>query len=168
LGDFVNVLYVGCGYDTDSSWLPLEARVTRLDIDPACEPDIVADMLAMGDIGPFDAVLSVHSLEHLYPHQVPQAVSEFHRVLGPEGYVICVVPDLGDVRPTPAVLMETPAGPVSGLDLYYGLRSALPENPYMAHHTGFTVDTIGLAFEGFRKVTAQRLSDYNLVAVAQK
>lgn len=164
----MNVLYVGCGYDTDCSWMPPDATVTRLDIDPECEPDIVADMQDLGSIGPFDMVLSLHSLEHLYPHQVPRVVSEFHRVLDDAGYVVCLVPDAEDVRPTEDVLFDSPAGPITGLDILYGHRAALELRPYMAHHNAFTETTLEQTFAGFRNVTTHRLKDYNLLAVARK
>ena len=36
----------------------------------------------------FDAVFSSHNLEHLYPHQVKEALAEFYRVLKPEGMIV--------------------------------------------------------------------------------
>jgi hypothetical protein len=127
-------------------------------------------MTDMGDIGPFNAVLSSHSLEHLYPHEVAQALGEFRRVLADGGYAVIFVPDLEDVRPTEEVLLDAPCGPITGLDMIYGLRSLLPHQPFMAHHTGFTSATLQSALEdaGFSKVVTQRLSNYNLMAVAIK
>jgi SAM-dependent methyltransferase len=148
--------------------LPVDTELVRLDINPACEPDIVADMAAMGDIGEFDMVLSCHSLEHLYPHNVTRAVSEFWRVLKPDGHVVCLVPDLEDVRPTEAVVFVSQAGPITGLDIYYGHRASLEKEPHMAHHTGFTEATLRDAFAGFREVVTKRLPDHNLMVAARK
>jgi hypothetical protein len=63
------------------------------------------------------------------------------RVLKPGGCVVVFVPDLEGVEATDEVLYEAPCGPITGLDLIYGLRSAWPQ-PHMAHHTGFVRDTL--------------------------
>lgn len=141
---------------------------TRLDIDPGCSPDIVASMTDLGDIGPFDTVFSCHCLERLAPHDVPIALSEFRRVLKPGGNVIIMVPDLEGVSPTDEVLFISPAGPICGLDLFYGLRTALAERPYMAHRTGFVSQTLQAVLETaqFARIGVQRLAGHNLLAVA--
>jgi SAM-dependent methyltransferase len=149
-------------------WLPPGGEITRLDIDPSCNPDIVANMLDMGEIGQYDVVFSSHSLEHLYPHEVAQAMSEFYRVLVPGGHVVVVVPDLEDVRPTEDVLFESFAGPITGLDIIYGHRASIPDAPFMAHHTGFTQHTLREALSQFTLIVTKRLSEYNLMAVGQK
>ncbi len=41
-----------------------------------------------------DAIFSSHNLEHLYPHEVPVALSEFMRVLRSDGFVVLTCPDL--------------------------------------------------------------------------
>jgi len=142
----------------------------RADVDPSCNPDIVADMRALGEIGPFDAVLCVHALEHVYPQEVGVVLREFHRVLREGGAVVIFVPDLEGVQATEEVLMVTPAGPVSGMDLIYGHRQKLAENPHMAHHTGFVRDTLRKALEavGFRSVDCKRLQNFNLFGAAVK
>ena len=165
------VLHAGCGGDPLPDWLALEGcEETRLDIDPAHEPDIVASMTACGDIGPYDTVLCQHALEHLYPYDVPRALGEFYRVLTPGGRVIIVVPDLEDVRPTEEVLYTSPAGPVCGLDMYYGMHSLLEAMPHMAHHSGFTSTTIKAVIEGagFRRAIAQRMAWFTLLAIGVK
>lgn len=165
-----SLLHVGCGGEPLPEWAQGKFDEVRLDIDERHSPDIVASMTDMGDIGPFNAILSSHSLEHLYPHEVAQALGEFRRVLVDGGYAVIFVPDLEDVRPTEEVLLDAPCGPITGLDMIYGLRSLLPHQPHMAHHTGFTSVTLQSALEaaGFSKVTTQRLSHYNLLAVAIK
>ena len=163
------VLHVGCGGDTLPDWMG-DAEEVRLDIDPSTNPHIVASMTDMGDIGEFDAVACFHSLEHLYPHQVGQALSEFRRVLKPGGYVAIVVPDLEDVRPTEDVVYVGPAGPITGLDMYYGFRPMLQERPSMAHRTGFVRDTLDGALQaaGFTRTNCKRLAHFNLMGVAVK
>lgn len=162
------ILHVGCGDERLPPWLTGEE--TRLDISPDCRPDIVASMTDMGDIGPFEVIFSSHCLEHLYPHDVPRALAEFLRVLAPKGIAIIFVPDLEDVRATEDVILDTPAGPVTGLDLMYGLRSALRESPHMAHHTGFTAASLGTALTaaGFEMVSTKRLVHHNLFGTGRK
>lgn len=163
------VLYVGGGASKLPIWYEGCTGV-MLDIDPKLEPDILADMCDMGDIGQFDHVLSIHSLEHLYPDDVPKALKEFYRVLKPGGTVLIFVPDLEGVSATNEVLYESLGGPISGLDLIYGGRQLVAYSRYMAHHTGFMSDTLQAAMEaaGFQNVVTQRLSCHNLLGAAKK
>jgi ubiquinone/menaquinone biosynthesis C-methylase UbiE len=137
----------------------------RLDIDPSCDPDIVAPMTAMGEIGPFDMVYCSHALEHLYPHDVAVALAEFRRVLTPGGVLVTFVPDLEGISATEDVVYESPCGPITGLDMIYGKISYLADAPYMAHHTGFVSETLGKTLEaaGFQRVTVLRASGFNLM-----
>ena len=164
-----SLLHVGCG----GGPLPelfREFDETRLDINPACNPDIVASMLDMGDIGAFDVLLCQHAIEHLYPYQIGKALNEFKRVLNDGGYAVVLVPDLEDVSPTDEVILETEAGPVTGADMYFGLQHALEENPFMAHHTGFVQSTLHKAMieAGFKAVEVKRIGQYNLMGVGIK
>jgi predicted SAM-dependent methyltransferase len=162
------VLHVGCGGDVLPSWLAGEE--TRLDIDERWKPDILASMTDLGEIGPFDTIYSSHSLEHLHADDAARALSEFHRVLKAEGTVFVIVPDLEDVKATDEVLYTSPAGPISGLDMIYGLRSLVAEMPAMAHRTGFTQASLAKAIRaaGFSRVRVDRLSKYNLFGVGVK
>lgn len=161
------LLHVGCAGDALPEWLG-DFKETRLDIDPAMSPDIVASMIDMGDIGTYDALLCRHALEHLYSHEVPTALSEFRRVLKPGGVVMVFVPDLQDVQATDEVLFESPSGPISGLDLLYGFRVATTHNPHMQHKTGFVAATLNRAIEsaGFKNVRVDRLSNYDMMGAA--
>jgi len=164
-----DLLYVGCGSDPKPQWLD-RFNETRLDIDENVNPDIVANMTDMGDIGKFDVILSRHSLEHLAPHDVGKALKEFLRVLETGGYALIFVPDLEDAKATEEVLFQSSAGPITGLDLIYGYRPALEQMPYMAHKTGFTQETLKKAFEdaGFVNVKSLRLPNYELFCVGIK
>ena len=96
-------LHVGCGpkrkerttrgFNTDA-WSEI-----RLDIDPSVSPDVTGTMTDMASVsaGSVNAVFSSHNIEHLYPHEVPQALSEFKRVLSPDGFVVITCPDLQSV-----------------------------------------------------------------------
>jgi SAM-dependent methyltransferase len=162
-----SVLHVGCGGDRLPSYIAHDQEV-RLDINPDAKPDIVASMTDMGDIGPFDGLYTSHALEHLAPHDVARALSEFRRVLKPGGVAIIIVPDLEDVRPTDDVVYVCASGvPITGRDMYYGLASLLEANPYMAHRTGFVAATLEKAMReaGFAKGSVYRAGDFNLIGV---
>ena len=120
---------------------------TRLDVDPQVKPDIVGSMVSMSNIkdGSMNAIFSSHNIEHLYPHEVPIALSEFRRVLKPDGFVVLTCPDLQSVCAAIAddkltePLYTSPAGPISPVDIVFGYRAALAAgNTFMAHRCGFT------------------------------
>lgn len=159
------VLAVGCGSEPLDWWAGFE--VVRLDVDPRTTPDIVASMVALGDIGPFEAVYCSHALEHLYPHEVPRALSEFYRVLAPMGVAVIVVPNLDGVPATDEPLPGSPH--LTGLHLYYGEAQLIEEFPHMAHHSGFVPDTLRAVLEaaGFM-ATVKPQPHYNLLGMGVK
>jgi predicted SAM-dependent methyltransferase len=176
-------LHVGCGHKRKerttkalSSWNEL-----RFDIDVSVQPDLVGTMTDMSSVSTesVDAVFSSHNIEHLYPHEVPVALSEFLRVLKPDGFAVITCPDLQAVCALVAEdkLTEpaytSPAGPIAPLDILYGHRLPMARgNLYMAHRCGFTqkVLTATLQASGFKAVaTASRGYPYfDLWAVASK
>jgi predicted SAM-dependent methyltransferase len=144
-------LHVGCGHKrkdhTTSGFNTDDWKELRLDIDESVAPDIVGTMTNMSGVetASVDAVFSSHNIEHLYPHEVPVALAEFKRVLGSDGYLIVTCPDLESVCKLIAedklteTAYESPAGPISPLDILYGHRPSLARgNLYMAHRCGFT------------------------------
>jgi len=163
-GDF---LHIGCGrmQPDETNQLPSWAsgcKETRLDIDPTANPDIVASMVELGDIGPFDITYSSHTLEHLYPHQVLDALEEQFRVLRSGGVAIAFVPDLEGVEATDETIYTSVMGDaISGLDMIYGKASYVAYSPYMGHHCGFTSKTLGDVFRaaGFVDVDTKRISN---------
>lgn len=143
----------------------------RLDIDPRCKPDIVADMANLPEnIGPFDAAYASHSLEHLSPHDVDSCLAGIHRVLKPGGAVIIRVPDLEGISPTGDVLYMAGDIPVCSVDLFYGWRPFLKAMPHMAHRTGFVQETLRTALEnaGFEAKVARIEPAYELFATGVK
>ena len=86
------------------------------------------------------------------------------------GSVIIFVPDVEDVKPNYDVLYVSAGGPICGMDLFYGPSYYVEQNPYYAHHTCFTKDTLTQALidAGFRDVTVIRVGDYNLMGVGKK
>lgn len=166
------VLHVGCGA-ADPAKLPAAffpqgawAEV-RLDIDPGVAPDIVASITDMSVVatGSVDAVWSAHNLEHLWAHEVPLALAEFHRVLAPGGFALVTMPDLQQVAELVAAgRLEDAAymsamGPIAPLDMLYGYRPAVAMgNEFMGHRTGFVAGTLQVHLEraGFHSVRVQR------------
>lgn len=160
-----SLLHVGCGGDPKPEWAT-EYTEIRLDIDGSHNPHIVASMTDMGEIGEFDAIYCAHALEHLTPADGDKALSEFIRVLKPGGFAMMLVPDLEDVKATDEVILQAPCGPITGLDMIYGLR----DMPFMAHQTGFVKATLDKVLKkaGFSKWSTSRLSNYNLIGVGVK
>lgn len=176
------VLHVGCG-SYDPNKLPEVFRSNdwkeiRLDIDERAKPDIVASMLDMQAVenDSVNAVYSSHNIEHLYLHQVPQAMKEFHRVVKPGGQIVLTLPDAQTVAAYVAQghleepLYDSPSGPISPHDILYGWTPEIARgNHFMAHKTGFTATSLArhLLMAGFSNVLVDR-QWVNLWAVAHK
>jgi SAM-dependent methyltransferase len=80
------VLDVGCG------WRTYGGDALRLDVNPECHPDLLADIQSRTGLQEesFDTVLAFDVLEHLrFPHR---AVEEIRRVLKPGGVLYVTVP----------------------------------------------------------------------------
>lgn len=179
-------LHIGCGQKrkdrTTAAFNTLEWQEIRLDIDPSVKPDVIGtmtDMKAVADAS-VDAIYSSHNIEHLYPHEVPLAFAEFLRVLKPDGFFVVTCPDLKGVCALVAQdqLLEpayqSPAGPISPLDILYGHRPAMAAgNLYMAHRCGFTQKVLDgtLRACGFQVAASMARSEapyFDLWAVASK
>ncbi|MCW2274971.1 methyltransferase domain-containing protein [Rhodoblastus acidophilus] len=164
-------LHVGCGpaqkEHTTRTFASHDWQEIRFDIDARARPDIVGtmtDMAAVEDAS-VDAVFSAHNIEHLFPHEVPRALKEFLRVLKPDGFAVIACPDLQSVCAlvSDGRLLEpayiSAAGPISPMDILYGLRPALASgNHYMAHKCGFTEKVLAteLFTAGFASVAHMR------------
>ncbi|MBM6595834.1 class I SAM-dependent methyltransferase [Microvirga pudoricolor] len=177
-------LHVGCGPKrkdrTVEAFASPQWEEVTLDIDESVAPDIVDKLPELAHVvpGSFDAVYSAHNIEHLYPHEVPQALAAFHRVLKNDGIAVITCPDLQSIGERLATgdidlpLYESPRGPVAPLDMLYGFRPAMREgNLYMAHHTGFTLASLrracdGVGFSGF--VGFRRPDRHDLWAMVAK
>jgi SAM-dependent methyltransferase len=152
-------------------------REVRLDINLAAQPDVVAsitNMRAFFAPGSFDAVWSSHSLEHLHGHEVPMALSEFRRILKPEGFALMRCPDLEAVvsllldHGTDHVAYTSPIGPITPLDMLFGHGASIAAgNRHMAHKTGFTAARLGhLLLEADFATVFTRSVRYDLWALA--
>lgn len=165
-------LHVGCGAkrkdQTTRGFNTPDWTEVRLDIDPAAEPDIVADMVDMSPIATasMDAIFSSHNIEHLYQHQTLTALREFRRVLKPNGFAVIGCPDLQTVAALIAEdklgepAYQSPAGPVTPHDMLYGHGPQMAQGHlFMAHRSGFTATTLTQALlqAGFARVGARRI-----------
>ena len=175
-------LHVGCGparkENTTAGFSSDSWHELRFDIDANVNPDYIGTMTDMSAIADslVDAIYSSHNIEHLYAHEVPQALSEFKRVLNEDGFLILTCPDLQEVAKLVAddKLTEpaytSPAGPIAPLDILYGFRPSIADgNTYMAHRCGFTETVLRgtLAANGFASVaTMRRPAAFDLWAIA--
>lgn len=177
-------LHVGCGPkrkdQTTRGFAQDDWVEVRLDIDAAVQPDVIGTMTDMAEVedGSVQAIFSSHNIEHLYPHEVPKALSEFKRVLSEDGFVLITCPDLQSVCALVAENKLTepayisPAGPIAPLDILYGHRPAMARgNLFMAHRCGFTQNVLTgtLQAAGFAMVALMvRPKAFDLWAVATK
>jgi SAM-dependent methyltransferase len=175
------VLNVGCG-TRDSSRLPAyfnSWRQVRVDIDASVEPDILADLTDLSPIAndSADAIWAAHTVEHLYEYQVPLALREFRRVLRPEGFLCVIVPDLQTVAQFVSAdrlhepLYQSPAGPVTPHDMFFGFGAAIASGrTSMAHRCGFTPGMMQRCFQDLtygELLLRRRSAQFELVALAR-
>lgn len=177
-------LHVGCGPKHKNQTTPAfnlgEWNECRLDIDAKVNPDVVGTMTDMSSVSnaSVQAVFSSHNIEHLYPHEVPEALAEFLRVLSDDGFVVITCPDLQSVCQLVAEdkLTEpayvSPAGPIAPIDILYGHRPPMARgNLYMSHRCGFTKKVLSATLQaaGFKSVAVMaRPQHFDLWAVATK
>jgi predicted SAM-dependent methyltransferase len=177
-------LHVGCGSKyknaTTRGFNTPQWNELRLDIDPKVKPDVVGSITHMQTVktASIDAIYSSHNIEHLHAFEVPAALSEFVRVLNPEGFLVLTCPDLQAVAELIArdKLMQpaynSAAGPISPLDMVFGLQTAIAKgNHYMAHRCGFTQKVLvaTLKAAGFVSIaSARRPAAFDLWVLASK
>ena len=175
------ILNAGCGASGPERLPQLFGtwRHIRVDIDADARPDVVADIT---DLSPFsddfaDALWTSHCVEHLFQHQVGQALGEFLRVLKPDGFAVILVPDIQTIARYVAedrmteVLYDSPAGPITRHGVLYGHGLSVAEgNLHMAHKTAFTPSSIIACMResGFADMAVRRRSNLELVAIGCK
>jgi len=166
----------------DQAWLPRmfrDWRQLRVDVDPAVAPDLLADLTDLSSIesGSVDAVWTSHTLEHLFAHQVSQAIGEAHRILKEDGFLCLVVPDLQAIAEYMVsdrlheVVYDSPAGPVIAHDMIFGFGPYLAQGMFkMAHHCGFTPALLlqRLQQVPFAEIVMRRRPNQELAAIARK
>ena len=180
-----NLLHVGCGSSSIKDLKGFNQKTwgeIRFDIDIAASPDILGTLTDMSQVetNSIDAIYSSHNIEHLFAHEVPQAFSEFFRVLRDDGFLVLTCPDLQSVCAAVAndnllgTLYQAPIGPIAAIDILYGERSYLQGGKiYMAHKCGFTYSVLtGLlsqaGFKGFYGGARPECYDLWTVAFKQK
>ena len=152
------LLHVGCGPEDISHIKGFEIddwKEIRFDIDESANPDIVGSLTDMKlvETASVDAVYSAYNIDHIFPHEVPIALSEFYRVLKDDGLVVIKCPDIQRVCEAIVqdklldTLYESPIGPVSAIDIMYGNRKEISAgNFYMEKKVGFTYSVLNGAF----------------------
>jgi predicted SAM-dependent methyltransferase len=161
-----------------SVFLTQEWEEVRLDIDPNVRPTVVGSITEIKSLfqpASFDAVWSSHTLEHLFAHEVADALDQFKGVLKPDGFALIFCPDLESVAEqllqhgADRVAYVSQAGPITALDMLYGhIASITVGRHYMAHNTGFTADRLGnmLLEAGFPAVNIRRDEHFEICALA--
>ena len=180
-------LNVGCGpvdipkikgFDNDD-W-----KEIRFDVDKNVNPDILGTLTDMKLVATksVDAIYSSYNIDHLYSHEVPVALKEFHRVLNDDGIVFIRCPDLQIVCEAVVQdkllesLYEAPNGhQISPIDILFGNRQEIASgNEYMTKKCGFTYTVLNGAFfeAGFKARYGGRIAfnggELALVAFKQK
>lgn len=177
------VLNVGCGvkrpdrldprFRDEKEWFEL-----RLDMDPEAKPDILGDLtdLHMFPDGAVAAVHAAHNLEHLDAHRVVPTLKGFFRVLAWNGQLVLHTPDMQTIAAFIAQgkleepLYTAPGGPVSPIDMVYGMRSSIERgSALMAHRTGFTYGSLATKLKeaGFCNILVVR-DRFDLMALSWK
>ena len=178
-----NLLHVGCGvlnikslpsYFQDGGWAEV-----RVDIDLNVRPDIVAEIqdLSIIESSTIEAIYSSHNIEHVWEHEVPIVLKEFHRVLVRFGFAVILCPDILSVSQAivnddiDTLLYESGAGPIRPIDVLYGHGAAIASGRhYMAHKTAFTATSLArhILDAGFSRAYIVRDKYFGLHAVAFK
>lgn len=158
------VLNVGCGAKTTTPicgrWS--DYKEIRFDVDPDCKPDIIGDARDLKAVktNSMDAIFTSHFLEHLYLHEIIPTLKNFKRVLKSGGEVQIHVPDIQYIAAKLTtgrledVVYQSKLGPITAMDMIYGLSDVVKSKDFYAHKCGFTKKVLKdkLMEAGFNKV----------------
>jgi ubiquinone/menaquinone biosynthesis C-methylase UbiE len=165
------VLNLGCGkenkVDVDRAFEGDSWTEVLVDADAGTKPDIVASAqdLTVFMNGSIHGVFSSHLLEHIPRKDLEKTLTEVLRVLVPGSWFYAVVPDLAIAAQEVLadrhedLLYDAPAGPVTPLDLIYGMgKYAEGDLPLYMHRNGFTAKSLAkhLSKAGFEPVFTRR------------
>ena len=152
----------------------------RLDIDPACKPDIVLDARSLHTLPArtYDAVLCGDNIEHFFRHDGMLVAKGILHVLKADGVAEFVTPDLEGVMRAMIdrkldlddVLYQSPVGPIEVHDVLYGYQREIRASghDFYAHRTGFTRKSMlnFLKAAGFGQICVGNRGEFTLVALA--
>lgn len=171
----MRLLNIGAGPATLIPDAYADWDIHTCDIDPAYNPDVLADMRALpADVGHFDAVYASHCLEHIAQHEVVPCLRGWSRV-APLVHVrvpnavmtVLVTVALGKLLTDP--IYDTPGGPVSANDVLHGHHKYIEQgNDYYAHKTSFGPRELRDVFElaGLTDVLVQQ-DAFDLIALGR-
>ncbi len=175
------LLNIGCGNSTKRffppSLLTSDWREISIDADAQFNPDIVASIVDLNPVSnhSVEAVISLHTLEHLPWHEVPLALSECRRVLMPDGFLLLSLPDVEQIAKIIArgglmdTLYDSPSGPVTPFDMLMGHRESVAQGQtFMQHRSVFCANSLGnsLRTAGFSNIHVTRGTRFDLWALA--
>lgn len=143
-----------------------EYELHILDIDPACNPDVLMDARELTKLEPntYDAICCSHNLEHYFDHDVPKVLRGFLHILKDDGWAMILVPNMEELMQIVAAghvdladpLYHIEAGPICPLDVIYGWRKEIEESgvDFYAHRTGFSRRSLSRVLKsvGFKKI----------------
>lgn len=151
-------LNLGCG----DKLLPHYINIDAAPIRDGRQPDLICDAC---DLTPFadnsvDEVLSVHLIEHIFPGEVPNAISEWIRVLKPGGRLVIECPNLLSacealVNMPEAAMESTGEAAQRTMWAFYG--DPVAGDPLMTHKWGYTPQSLSrlLRDAGLRDVLSE-------------
>lgn len=148
-------LNIGCGPKGSGLRPPgLDAagwQEVRLDADPSVQPDVLApahDLSVLPSAG-MDAVFSSHCIEHLYLDQAVPALTEWRRVLKPDGWLLLVCPDLQVAAEMVAQerLFDVAYAGIRPYDIIFSHQGLVAQgraqgHSFMEHKSGYTLSTL--------------------------
>jgi len=152
------LLNVGCGWSNISQLKGFNKdtwKEIRFDIDEKVRPDIIGTLTDMKlvETASVDAIYSAYNLDHIYAHEIPIVLKEFHRVLKEDGFALVRCPDLQTMGELIAqdkyleILYQSQIGPVYPIDVIYGHRGEIEAgNEYMVKKCGFTYSALDASF----------------------
>jgi len=168
------VLNVGCGktelnLQTNyfSDW-----KEIRVDAFENSTADVISSIVEFEGIPDScaDALWASHVVEHNYWHDLPKIFSNIMRVLKDDGFAIIRVPNLASIagfiqEDILGTVYNSPAGPVSALDMLYGHRLFVETwGEGMAHKTGFTKNSMETILESLGIKAIVKESNLEVVA----
>ena len=166
------LLNVGCGLSNISELKGFNNgnwKEIRFDIDEVVEPDVLGTLTDMSLVktASIDAIYSSYNLDHIYAHEVPIVLKEFHRVLKEDGFALVRCPDLQTMGELIAqdkyleILYQSQIGPIYPIDVIFGHRGEIEAgNEYMVKKCGFTYSALDASFSvaGFKARYGGRLA----------